>query len=296
MKKKIISFSIISAVLLALVVVATIFDLSISQSMARVEGLDVLVTIGSYGKLPAYLGLVIGFLLVYSGLNDRLHNTIFLLFVKICNIMCIIISMYLLLDYILVDFKIFNIIVALVIGIVLVGVTERYRACLSHLFYFGLLVVGTIALSAVLIEAFKLFMCRERFYVIHGVSDYASFTEWYRCMLFEGRTPKYLLSHGIDTASWWGMDEYMSFPSGHAGMVSTILLLNFLPYYIPKTSKYKWLILVASILLTAFVCFTRVLALMHYMTDVLFGVIFTLIAMMIAYFVVNFIKKYMFKE
>ena len=292
MKKKIVSISSICVFFLTLIVLATMFDLSISKSLAGVNNLDIIVLIGSYGKLPAYLGLVCGFMLIYGGLNDRLHNTIFLLVVKVTNIICIIISMFLLLDYLLPYFVIINIIVSLVCGIGMVGLIEKYKTHIRHLFYFGLLIVGTVVLSAVIIEALKLIMCRVRFYVLHNANDYAGFTPWFECMFgTDIRTPEYLLSHGINSASWWGMDEFMSFPSGHAGMVSTILLLNFLPNYIEKLKKYKWLILVLTILVTIFVCFSRVLALMHYMSDVVFGVIITVFAMVIVNFVVNLIKK-----
>ena len=93
-----------------------------------------------------------------------------------------------------------------------------------------------------------------------------------------------------------GVDAYMSFPSGHAGMAAALLILNVLPSYIERLKKYRWLILVVTVLLTAFVCFSRMLALMHYLSDVVFGVLITVLSMVVSHIIVSSIKKRVFKD
>ena len=79
-----------------------------------------------------------------------------------------------------------------------------------------------------------------------------------------------------------------SFPSTHVMVVSTIFLiiaLN-LPHYIK--SKTVWIIIdIAMLLLIALVCVGRVLSEMHWLSDVLGGLVFAIIFAVIYYLIIR---------
>lgn len=79
-----------------------------------------------------------------------------------------------------------------------------------------------------------------------------------------------------------------SFPSTHVMVVSTIFLiiaLN-LPYYIK--SKTAWIIIdIAMLLLIVLVCVGRVLSEMHWLSDVLGGLVFAIIFAVIYYLIIR---------
>ena len=118
MKRKIIYISSIGIVFLSLIIVATFCDFAISKSLAEVKGLDFIVTIGSFGKLPAFVGIFVGSALIYTGLNDRIYNSIVLIITKIINICLIAVSLFLVLYYIIPSKLIALIISVLVISLV----------------------------------------------------------------------------------------------------------------------------------------------------------------------------------
>ena len=294
MKRKIIYISSIGVVFLSLIIVATFCDFAISKSLAEIKGLDFVVAIGGFGKLPAFVGLLASTALIYTGLEDRFSKRILLNILKVANITLIAVSMFLVIDY-FVNISIVSLAISAIATVPLVFLLDKYSENLKFLFYFGLFVFITIILSIVVLLLLKNIVCRSRFYIMYEANDYTLYSAWYQ-NLYNMFTSSELLLHNLAGSSWMGVDAYMSFPSGHAGMSAALLTLNVLPSYIERLKKYKWLILVVSILLTAFVCFSRMLALMHYLSDVVFGVLITVLSMVLAHIVVNFIKKHIFKD
>ncbi|MBO7218618.1 MAG: phosphatase PAP2 family protein [Clostridia bacterium] len=294
MKRKIICISSISIIFLSLIIIATFYDFAISKSLAEVKGLDILVTIGGYGKLPAFVGIFVGSALIYTGLNDRIYNSIALIIIKIINICLIVVGLFLVLYYIIPS-KLVGLIISVLAIVPIIGLLERYKDKLKFLFYFGLFVFIAILLSIVVLLLLKNIICRSRFYIMYEANDYTLYSAWYQ-NLYNMFSSAELLLHNLSGASSMGVDAYMSFPSGHAGMTAALLILNVLPSYIERLKKYRWLILVVTVLLTAFVCFSRMLALMHYLSDVVFGVLITVLSMVVSHIIVSLIKKRVFKD
>ena len=296
MKNKVVKVSLVLAMFILLLGVATLFDLSIAKAFASAN-LDIIVTIGSLGKLPAYLGLVFGFMCVYSGVEFRFKKIWFIWCLKIATAVCVFVSFGLTIDYVFNIGLVVSMIIALPFSVVAVCLVEKFKNKFNALFYFGIMLIGVVVLSAVLIEGLKLIWCRERPYMLIEANDYSSFTSWFRPMLFtDTRTSEYLVSRGIESSEWWGLDGFMSMPSGHAGMVATIFAICYLPKFVSINKKYSWVLYTLSILLTVFVCFSRVVGLMHYLSDVVMGVAITLISLVFVYFITMIIKKHMFKE
>ena len=292
MKRKIIGISSIGIVFLSLIIIATFCDFAISKSLAEVKGLDFVVAMGSYGKIPAFAGLFVGSALIYTGLNDRIYNSIVLIVTKIINICLIAVSLFLVLYYI-VPSKLIALIISVLVIVPIIGLLEGHKDKLKFLFYFGLFVFIAILLSIIVLLLLKNIICRSRFYIMYEANDYTLYSAWYQ-NLYNMFTSSELLLHNLSGSASMGVDAYMSFPSGHAGMAAALLTLNVLPNYIERLKKYRWLILIVTVLLTAFVCFSRMLALMHYLSDVVFGVLITVLSMVVAHFVVALVKKHIF--
>ena len=134
MKRKIIGISSISILFLSLIIIATFYDFAISKSLAEVKGLDILVTIGGYGKLPAFVGIFVGSALIYNGLNDRIYNSIALIITKIINICLIAVGLFLVLYYIIPS-KLIGLIISVLAIVPIIGLLERYKDKLKFLFY-----------------------------------------------------------------------------------------------------------------------------------------------------------------
>lgn len=66
-------------------------------------------------------------------------------------------------------------------------------------------------------------------------------------------------------------EQFKSFPSGHTGNASMMLLLGFLPMLQPKFEKYKSALLAFGFTWTAIVAFTRIIMGAHFLTDVTMG-------------------------
>ena len=102
-------------------------------------------------------------------------------------------------------------------------------------------------------------------------------------MKFLWGRPRYvaILNDGADFAEWFRIeglalrdDYYKSFPSGHTVSASAIFFITYLPDLFPSLPQKPWIWWGISFLFTFAVAFSRVMAGMHFVTDVMaaFGV------------------------
>lgn len=121
--------------------------------------------------------------------------------------------------------------------------SERHRRVL----YLGILIT---AVSFLLVQVMKFTWGRPRFVAV--VNEGADFTEWFRIAGFALRD-----------------DYYRSFPSGHTVSASAIFFIVFLPDLFPSLEDHRTACWVIAITYTAFVAFTRIMAGMHFVSDVM---------------------------
>ncbi len=103
-----------------------------------------------------------------------------------------------------------------------------------------------------MMELMKLMWGRPRFVAILG--DDAQFREWYSIAGFSLRP-----------------DYYRSFPSGHTVCASASICMTLLPDLFPEQASRRGWYWGISLLYTAFVAMTRIMAGMHFVTDVMAG-------------------------
>ncbi len=90
-------------------------------------------------------------------------------------------------------------------------------------------------------------------------------------------------------------EEFKSFPSGHSACAMVVsMLLMYLPLMNSKLKKYQTLLFYAGVLYAMFVAFTRMLVGAHFLTDVCFGMLITLVCSFIGNEIV--VRKKLFEE
>ncbi len=95
-----------------------------------------------------------------------------------------------------------------------------------------------------------------------------SFHNWFeRC----GDYKDYMTNYG------YGGDEFKSFPSGHTGEASILIVVaTFLPLADEKFKKYQLPLFIGACCFVVLVAFSRILAAAHYLSDVSMGATLTL--------------------
>ena len=144
------------------------------------------------------------------------------------------------------------VIAALVFGLVyalpLPELTPRNRKILQ----LGLMITAGAFFT---VQFMKFLWGRPRYVAI--LNENADFAEWFRIAGFALRE-----------------DYYKSFPSGHTVSASAIFFITFLPDLFPSLTQKPWIWWGISFLYTFAVAFSRIMAGMHFVTDVMaaFGV------------------------
>lgn len=158
-------------------------------------------------------------------------------------------------------------VVLLVIGLtaagLVVGLAGRWiRRNLDSLLPFALAILCS-CLCYFIIEIIKSPVGRMRYRGMHLLGDYSYFTPWYQ------------ISAARELLSGSGLvgDCFKSFPSGHTFSAGMSYILMMLPDVFPRfrTRKGKILSCVIPICYTGFVGFFRIAAGAHYFSDVLVG-------------------------
>jgi membrane-associated phospholipid phosphatase len=126
--------------------------------------------------------------------------------------------------------------------------TERRR----KLLWLGIVITTGAFLS---VQLMKCIWGRPRFIAI--LQEGASFREWFHIAGFAFRK-----------------DFYRSFPSGHTVSAAAMFFITFLPDLFPDLPQKPWIYWTISFLFTVFVAFSRIMAGMHFISDVMaaFGV------------------------
>lgn len=126
----------------------------------------------------------------------------------------------------------------------------------ERILQFGIVITAG---SAFAVQVLKLLWGRPRFYALN-LYDLA-FVPWYRIAGFA-----------------WRPDAFRSFPSGHTNGAAAVFFLVFLPVLFPDRFRRKWIWWVICSGYTALVGLTRIMAGMHYISDVMGGCFLYLLA------------------
>lgn len=122
--------------------------------------------------------------------------------------------------------------------------------------------------------------------------------------------PRYrsIVAAGIEYHDWWSpcknyadlirdhglsKEEFKSYPSGHAGEISiTLITLTFVPFVCPKMKKLQLPLFYGALAVVLLVCFGRILAAAHFLSDVSTGLAFAMLFAFIGNEIVIHIKRF----
>lgn len=323
MKKKIIvGVSLFVLIFTSLLLIATFYDLQISEFLAASGFKD-----GQYfsnnifgrvfeviGEMPLYLFIMLASAIIITNattLSKRyLKNTCIILFFTIGGLFSFF-GLYKILKYLYLFYpttlnKIyhhyFTYILLMILGFTLqlllsyLCLKKFYKGCIK-LLPFAIIVLLTAMCSQMIVQGIKPFFARERYRAIYYLT--------YRNLPQQGFTKWYILNgNAYETAALYASEHqvtstfFSSFPSGHTCGAGITYTCMFIPFYLEKmnTKKYKWLFMVFPILITGIVGFSRIVMGAHYLSDVLFGGTITFICSLISFIIVFKILKYIKKE
>lgn len=156
---------------------------------------------------------------------------------------------------------------------------------LEKLQFFALALIIVCVANFGITQVLKEIFSRPRFRTLRLIGDYELFADWYKANPFTD-VPKNLLALGV------GEDGFKSFPSGHTSWACSLIMLAYLPTFIEGIGKRAKICLwtIPSVFVVV-VAFSRILAGAHYLTDVIFSLIFSLIVMELVSFIMLKLQK-----
>lgn len=302
-KKIVISFVLCFAVLL---VFASIFDLQISRALADIKPGQYFTTnffaiIFEVGAemimflLCSCAGIIIFLYFRQNPLQKKWLNVLFLVLSAIISVASmwygLIKTLYHLADYTnfgLAEFlsrilgKLAIVGVSIMIcAIIFVLLSKITKENIAKLFHWAIIVLAVSATITLLTQGAKFVVGRTRF----------------RAMVYEGDTnfehysPWFMINNNKFASTSPYFEEYFkSFPSGHASMGATILLLTFLPNFVDISKKWKISLNIISIIYILLVMISRLIAGAHFVSDVLIGAGITIFVSYLAIYIYNKIK------
>ncbi len=274
-KKNILAISICSAVFLALLAVATFFDLQINLAIGN--GNSIFGQFFSYlGDSFAWIAIPISAVILYQAVKKT--NKYYKL-LKILFLILTFVGFYLVTNYLFGKFvteikcEIIYVILFAALGtfFAILGTNKVDKDLMEKLVIFAVFTILCVAVSQGVITLMKELWARQRFRNLEGGNilggDTSGFTPWYKPTL--GRHDETLFVSDAFGAE--DEDAYKSFPSGHTASAAITFVIIMLPELFEKLKKHKvWFYVVPSVI-TAVVAISRMVNRAHYLSDVLFG-------------------------
>lgn len=301
MKRKIIT-PIVYAVILILFILGTFFDKNISLALADLNKGEYFtknffaIGIEIFGELPIIILLSLSIAVVGYNISKK-SKDLKLVFIIATLLICFVvyvIGVYRCVEYLaeIYDFKleiddtVWDEVITLVISALLTGVNVIFvRLCgdkvLTKLYYFCLATCVVIAFGLVYTNLLKIIISRPRFRTLNiiGLENYSP---WYK--IYDNGGYNYHLSIINE-------DGFRSFPSGHVSWTTSCLVFCFLPKFLQLGKKTKIILYVVPGVWTGLVALSRIIAGAHYLTDVTFSIIVTMLSIEVSFLICKLLKK-----
>lgn len=299
-KKRLIIYGAIAVAFIALLSVATVFDLEISKKIAdlkpgQYQSMNLFGRIfETVGELPVYFITIFASSIVFSYCLRKGKRTKFIIIAIFFEIISFFMGYFVFLrvfkylnnHY---DFAAFlddstKIAYAVLSGIMLYFVnmiSKKYNdEFVVSLLPWAALTFAVVALSQFLTQiCIKIPASRYRFCTMNALGDFGYYTKWFD---FNGKmsaTPEMVIAGIAD-------DGLRSFPSGHTCAAATLITLTALPLFYEKSNNIKYK-LISSFIIFAYlltVMFTRILMGKHFLSDVLIGALVTVVCHIVIFF------------
>lgn len=300
-KKNILAISICAAVFLALLTVATFFDLQINLAIGN--GNSIFGQFFSYlGDSFAWIAVPICALILYQAVRktNKYYKILKPLFLVLTFV-----GFYLVTNYLFGKFateiklEIIYVLLFSVIGtfFAVLGTNKVDKDLMEKLIIFAVFVLICVAVSQGVITVLKHVWARQRFRNLEGGNiiggDTSGFTPWYKPTFGKHDS-------GLFFADSFGAedeDAYKSFPSGHTASAAITFVIVMLPELFEKLKKHKvWFYVVPSVI-TALVAVSRLVNRAHYLSDVVMAAAITIsLIFLIKYLVYKVYEKIRLKR
>ncbi len=157
--------------------------------------------------------------------------------------------------------------IALVLNTLAVFAMKSVRAeTIKKLMLFGIAVLFAIALSNIIIMLVKDAVGRMRFRSMNAMGDFSGFTKWFEMNGSRVPTEAEMEMYG------WADDAFKSFPSGHTNAAASTYSLILLPAVLGiKDKRVKAACWIIPVAFTGLVAISRIVCGAHFMSDVTFG-------------------------
>lgn len=292
-RRNIIIIAAVSVVFLALLIVATFYDLEITRALADLE-------VGQYqsnnifgrifetiGEMPVYLITLFAASIIIANLARRKRSAVFVITIIILEFISIFAAYYAfhkLFKYLTEHFDIVSsnswttelsyVLLGAILVVAINVLSRKYSLVfLNSVLPWAVIVLATVALSQFFTQVvIKIPAGRYRYCTMNTLDDFSHFTKWF-CFNGKISPTEAMLEMGI------AKDGMKSFPSGHTCAATTLITLTSLPMFLKEanTKKYKiicWCSVVAFVLI---VMLTRLIMGKHFLSDVLIGGFVTVI-------------------
>lgn len=171
------------------------------------------------------------------------------------------------------------------------GTGRLPKKTLYKLAMFGAALLVALALSQIIVNVMKVVWSRQRFRNLpigNGGTDSTGFTPWYH--------PNFGKNKGVyyypDSAGMKESGAYTSFPSGHTAGAALMFVIVMLPDLFEKLKKFKPCFYIFAIAYTVAVAVSRIVNRAHYMSDTVFGGYIGALSSFFAIFIVNKISAW----
>jgi len=302
MKKKII-YPIVYGVLVLLLILATFCDLSISKALASVPKNEYFSNnffanfFECFGEIPVFLILgasvwVVGYNLAYKKEN---YKTIIFIITGVLSFFVFCLCLMRCIEALgeVYDFtndldssigdEICIILFSLVcIAICILLTLNLGKEKFEKVFLFCLTFVIIALASFLITQILKAIFSRPRFRALSEIG-YRYYSPWYK--------PSTIDPSKFNYANIIVDDGFVSFPSGHTSWITCSLTLAFLPRFINISKKAQLYFTIIPAVFTILVAFSRIIAGAHFLSDVVFSLIFTLLLEELTVFVVLKLKN-----
>jgi membrane-associated phospholipid phosphatase len=294
-KQSYVSISIAAAILLALTVCGSVWDLEIANAIYLGEqpSENIFGIIFSYiGIIPTFVGWsFLGASILYLS-KKQIANATKRRLAMAFAILLFVLSFFYFCNTLYLSnanaFKIhfaaaYSIGIAVICAAAYLGYALAKRSEDGELLYKLLFLAAVSLVTLIIISATKELMCRPRFRFVLANDNADYFRSWWQ----SGREIKDSLGKDIVT------DEFASLPSGHSAYsMFAIFLFPTLADYIRKLKKFKPYLFALGFVWWAVTALSRLTLGAHYLTDV---TIAGLVAML-AYVIVSVVQKFYLKR
>ena len=283
-KKRLIEVIAWAAAFVAILLVASFFDLQINVRLGNADSVY-----GQFfrlfGELTGWIVVPVAGMFLYRVTGKRNKAAVV---VSVFWALVTFVGWYLSLNYILEEFTgtaymdgyysspyshvtIYAAVFAVILTICSLTITKRIpKETLYKLAMLGAALLLALALSQIVANVLKIMWSRQRFRNLpigNGGTDSTGFTPWYHPNFGKNKGANYF----PDSAGMEESDAYKSFPSGHTAGAALTFTLLIIPDLFEKAKKFKPCFYVFAIVYTVAVAISRIVNRAHYLSDTLFG-------------------------